>query len=101
MQATPFNLLIGTPAYGNLVHTDYTASVLQFKDAGITVGGVLMLGNESLITRARNTLLSIFHHQPAFTHEDTGQWPAVRTPRHDDDRRRRLTRPNPRRGRRN
>ena len=62
------NLLVGTPAYGNQVHTDYATSLIQFKDAGIPVGAVLMLGNESLITRARNTLLSIFHHEPAFTH---------------------------------
>ena len=67
-ESNPVNLLIGTPAYGNQVHTEYATSLIQFKDAGIPVGGVLMLGNESLITRARNTLLSIFHYEPAFTH---------------------------------
>ncbi len=68
MSDTPVNLLIGTPAYGNQVHTEYATSLIQYKEAGLPVGGVLMLGNESLITRARNTLLSIFHHEPAYTH---------------------------------
>ncbi len=61
------NLMIATPAYGGLVHLSYTASLLALSRAGIrhTLVG---MANESLITRARNALLSAFHADASCTH---------------------------------
>lgn len=55
------NILIGTPAYGCMVHIDYLNSILGCHAIGLPVT-VLTLGNESLITRARNTVISYFYH---------------------------------------
>jgi hypothetical protein len=60
-------VLICTPAYGGMVHTDYVASLLAFKDADIAFGH-LTIGNESLISRARNTLAAGFLARSEFTH---------------------------------
>jgi hypothetical protein len=60
-------VLIGTPAYGGMVHTDFVDSILQFANSGIPFA-LMTIGNESLITRARNTILSAFHVRPEFTH---------------------------------
>lgn len=57
----PLNILIGTPAYGCVVHIDYLNSILGCHAIGLPIT-VLTLGNESLITRARNTVISYFHH---------------------------------------
>ncbi|QIL73828.1 hypothetical protein G7048_25325 (plasmid) [Diaphorobacter sp. HDW4B] len=61
------HLMIGTPAYGGMVHLDYLNSLLAYQQAGIsyTLAGI---GNESLITRARNTLLSMFWANDAYSH---------------------------------
>jgi hypothetical protein len=56
----PANLLIGTPAYGGQVHVDYVSSLLVFQRQGI-VFTLMTSGHESLITRARNTIISTFH----------------------------------------
>jgi hypothetical protein len=61
------NLLIGTPAYGGQVHVDYVSSLLVFQRQGI-VFSLMTIGNESLITRARNTIISTFHQRREFTH---------------------------------
>ena len=61
------HLMIATPAYAGMVHLDYTLSLLELRGAGIDFTLVGM-GNESLITRARNALISSFHARPAFTH---------------------------------
>ncbi len=66
MTQTP-NLMIGTPAYNGMVHTDYLHAVLSFHRVGIRFS-VATIGNESLITRARNSLLAKFHEIKAFTH---------------------------------
>lgn len=60
-------VMIGTPAYGGMVHLGYVNSIKEYLEAGIdiTVAGI---ANESLITRARNTLFSRFHHRPEYTH---------------------------------
>jgi hypothetical protein len=63
----PANLLIGTPAYGGQVHVDYVSSLLVFQRQGI-VFTLMTIGNESLITRARNTIVSTFHDRREFTH---------------------------------
>ena len=55
-------LCIATPAYGGMVHMDWHDSIMSMWQAGIEVT-TICLGNESLITRARNTLLRIFHKQ--------------------------------------
>ena len=59
--------MIGTPAYHCQVHTEYVVSLLSFQRADIPFS-LLTIGNESLITRARNTILSRFHAAGSFTH---------------------------------
>jgi len=61
------NIMVGTPAYNGMVHTDYVNSLLSFNIAGLRYS-FLSLGGESLITRARNTILAHFHHNKSFTH---------------------------------
>ena len=65
--SAPVNLLIGTPAYGSLVHTEYMRAVFGFGSAGVRFE-LATIGNESLITRARNTILAMFHARAEFTH---------------------------------
>ena len=60
-------LLIATPAYNGVVHSEYTHALLSYANTGIMFS-LQTLGNESLITRARNTLISNFHGVPAYTH---------------------------------
>lgn len=62
-----FNLLIGTPAYGGMMHADYVASLLGYQASGIRFS-LMTIGNESLITRARNTILSEFVVHEEFSH---------------------------------
>ena len=59
--------MIGTPAYGGMVHMDFAHSLLAYQKAGLRIT-LATLGNESLITRARNSLLSMFHHRSDLTH---------------------------------
>ena len=61
------HLMIGTPAYGGMVHIDYLNSLLGYQHAGIPYT-LASIGNESLITRARNTLLSMFWANESCTH---------------------------------
>ena len=61
------NLMIATPAYGGMVHLDYTLSLLELRSAGVSFS-LAGMGNESLVTRARNALLASFHARPEFTH---------------------------------
>ena len=63
----PVNLMVATPAYGGLVHTDYAMSLLDLAREGVRFSLVTM-GNESLITRARNALLAAFHARRDHTH---------------------------------
>lgn len=65
-QTSP-HIMIGTPAYGGMVHVDYVSSMLTFASAGIPFT-LVTIGNESLITRARNTILAAFYARPNFTH---------------------------------
>jgi hypothetical protein len=64
---TPPRVLVGTPAYGGMVHTDFVDSVLQYSYSGVPFN-LMTIGNESLITRARNTILAAFHIRKQFTH---------------------------------
>jgi hypothetical protein len=61
------NLLIGTPAYAGMVHLDYLGSISEYfrSQLNFTISAI---GNESLITRARNAILSKFHEEPDYTH---------------------------------
>lgn len=61
------HLLIGTPAYGGMVHVDYVSSLLLLREAQIPYT-LYTIGNESLITRARNTIISAFHERPDHSH---------------------------------
>jgi len=60
-------IMVGTPAYNGMVHTDYVHSLLSFKNGGINFG-FLSIGGESLITRARNSILAHFYHSKEFSH---------------------------------
>lgn len=59
-------LLIGTPAYNGMVHIDYLKSVLGLTNK--VSFEVMNIGNESLITRARNTIISYFLQNEKYTH---------------------------------
>ena len=50
-----------------MVHVDYVHSLLTYQSAGVQFT-VASIGNESLITRARNTLLAMFWANPSCTH---------------------------------
>lgn len=62
------NILIGTPAYNSMVHTDYMHSLLKFRERKIPFT-TMTIGNESLITRGRNNIISYcYHQQEIFSH---------------------------------
>jgi hypothetical protein len=61
------NVLIGTPAYGGMMHAEYVNSLLGYQAAGLRFS-LMSIGNESLITRARNTILSEFLTREEFSH---------------------------------
>jgi hypothetical protein len=61
------NIMIGTPAYGGMVHIEYLQSLFEYSRAGIQFQ-LDTIGNESLITRARNTILATFHIRRELTH---------------------------------
>lgn len=66
-EATPLQILIGTPAYGGMVHIDYLNSIIDFNRMKLPIT-VMSIGNESLVTRGRNTIISYFHNMKQFTH---------------------------------
>lgn len=61
------HLLVGTPAYGGFVHTDFVTSLLGLNNLRIPYT-LMTIGNESLITRARNTIVSAFYADLRYTH---------------------------------
>lgn len=67
MNPGEINVMIGTPAYGGMVHTDFVRSLLDYQHLGLRFS-LATLDNESLITRARNSLISMFHHRKEFSH---------------------------------
>lgn len=67
MKALRVNLFIGTPAYNSQCHTDYLHSIISYHEKNIPFA-VMTLGNESLVTRGRNTVLSYFYRAENFTH---------------------------------
>jgi hypothetical protein len=65
------NILIGTPCYGGLVTHVYMQSVLQLIAYGSARGTLFTLGllaHDSLVPRARNTLMAKFLDTPSLTH---------------------------------
>lgn len=67
MSVSAPRLLIGTPAYGGMLHSDCVSALLQYQRAGIDFA-LMCISNESLITRARNTVASEFHARTDFSH---------------------------------
>lgn len=61
------NLFIGTPCYNSMIHSDYLHSIISYQERGLPIT-IMTLGNESLITRGRNTIISYFHYDKRFTH---------------------------------
>lgn len=61
------HILVGTPAYGGMVHVSYLNTITDLHRSGLPFS-VMTISNESLITRARNTLLSTFQARSEFTH---------------------------------
>ena len=60
-------LLVGTPAYNCLVNTDYLHTILALERIKVPFE-LITIGNESLITRARNKILSFFQANKEFSH---------------------------------
>lgn len=63
----PYRVMVGTPAYGGMVHIDYMRALFELGAAGVPFQ-LATIGNESLITRARNSILAKFHVQTDCTH---------------------------------
>jgi len=64
-------LFIGTPCYGGMITADYFKSCMQLTAVAATNKVELQfgtIGNESLITRARNTLVQLFMDDEQYTH---------------------------------
>jgi hypothetical protein len=61
------SLFIGIPAYNGMVHIDCVNTLLGLGRINLSTA-TMFLGNESLITRGRNTIFSVFLHQKNFTH---------------------------------
>jgi hypothetical protein len=68
---TEVEVLIATPCYGGLLYNSYLTSLIStmklLSNCGIKCG-VKTIANESLITRARNTIVSYFLTQEEYTH---------------------------------
>jgi hypothetical protein len=61
-------ILVGTPCYGGLIHQDYFQGTLEQLATNIPIM-YMQIGNESLITRGRNTIIStFFHNTDKFSH---------------------------------
>ncbi|MGM4983887.1 MULTISPECIES: hypothetical protein [Rhizobium] len=64
-------IFIATPCFGGLVAKDYMQSIFSLMQVGAQAGIQLtlaLLGNDALITRSRNTLVSSFLNDTAATH---------------------------------
>ena len=71
MKQNPLKIIIGTPCYGGLLQNGYFQSVMQltanFTKLGIPFE-ISTIGNESLIPRARNSIVAKFMGDEAATH---------------------------------
>lgn len=61
------NLMVGLPCAGGMLHLETMRTLQELYNKGFdfTVNGI---GNESIVSRARNTLLSEFYHSKEHTH---------------------------------
>lgn len=65
------NLFVATPAYNCQLHIDYFNSMMALKTGAIKKGINVdfgLLGNQSLVPKARNTLISNFYYNKQYTH---------------------------------
>jgi hypothetical protein len=65
------NLFVGTPAYGCQVHIDYFNSMMALKTGAIKKGINVdfgLIGNQSLVPKARNALISHVYSHKQYTH---------------------------------
>ena len=70
MPSSP-KLFVGTPCYGGMITAEYFKSCLQLTTVAAVNKVELQfgtIGNESLVTRARNTLVQLFMDEPDCTH---------------------------------
>ena len=64
-------IFVGTPCYGGMISVNYFESCLRLMSecslnkVGLQFGTI---GNESLVTRARNTLVQLFMDHTEYTH---------------------------------
>ncbi|QHI96488.1 hypothetical protein GT348_09020 (plasmid) [Aristophania vespae] len=66
---TSGKILLATPCYGGMVTTEYMLSVIGYASAGQSVPMTIMhIGDDAMITRARNTLISNFFFKSDCTH---------------------------------
>lgn len=61
------NILVGTPAYAGQVHVDYVHTLMGLYRVGLRFS-LMTVDRESLITRARNAIISRFHALSECTH---------------------------------
>ncbi len=64
-------IFIGTPCYGGMITADYFKSCLQLTALAATKKIEIQfgtIGNESLVTRARNTLVQLFMDEKKYSH---------------------------------
>lgn len=59
--------MVGTPAYNGQVQVAYTLSLLDMTANGLSYS-LYAITNDSLVARARNTILAQFHARRDFTH---------------------------------
>jgi len=62
------NVLVGTPAYEGKVTTTYLSHSIYGMMREKVPHSTIFVGNESLITRDRNKIISEFYHHRSFTH---------------------------------
>ena len=65
------NLFIATPAYNCQLHTDYFNSMMSLLRGAIKSNidiEIVTVGNQSLVPKARNSLISYFHENKQYTH---------------------------------
>ncbi len=68
MSTPPGKIMLATPCYGGLVTTGYMLSVIGYASSGSIPMTIMHIGDDALITRARNTLLSNFYFGSDCTH---------------------------------
>lgn len=60
-------IMVGTPAYNGQMQADYVRSLLDMAASGLPFA-LYTITSDSLVARARNTILAQFHQRRDFTH---------------------------------